>query len=157
MPLARSTCCCRLLMRFIFPFQPRGMPAARASQLPWMISILSIPLGKYSALQQGMRREGGWGFFTVCQVLHGWWGWSWDREQRFWEGLRCKGSARLMGQLGMESLAPLWSCGPAVCSDLSAVCLPEELLLVSWYFPRTQLPQPLLPLFKKQLSLSEKT
>lgn len=70
MPLARSACRCGYLMRFVFPFQPRDTPAARASRLLWMISILSIPLGKYSALPAGHARGRRMGFFPSagCNV-----------------------------------------------------------------------------------------
>lgn len=40
---------CGLLTPFVFPFQPRGTPAARASPPRWTISILSTRLGKCAA------------------------------------------------------------------------------------------------------------
>lgn len=140
-------------MQFVFPFQPRDMPAARASQLPWMISILSIPLGKYSALQQGMCGGGG-RVFLACWVKCGQRGQSWDREQQcIWEGRRCGGSARLAGQPGIEAPAPPQGCGLTVCYDLSTVWSLRDLLL-GWLPGISPDPSSSLALFKRQLSLS---
>lgn len=148
MPLAPSARWCRLLMQFVFPFQPRDTPAARASRLPWTISISSTPLGKYSAHRRGMRGETQ-GFFPSagCNVDRGW---SWSREQRAWERRRRGGSARLAGQPGTEAPSPPQGCGRTVCSDLSAVWSPGELLL-GWLPGISPNASSSLALFRKQL------
>ena len=90
------------------------------------------------------------GFFPVCRVQRGQRGWSRDREQHAWEGRRCSGSAKLTGQPGTEAPAPLQGCGLTVCSDLSAVWSPGELLL-GWIPGISPDPSSSLALFKKQL------
>lgn len=97
-PLAAPARCCRLLMQFVFPFQLRDTLAARASRLPWTISILSTPLGKY---------PGKHGDFPFCPLQRGQ---GLELEQRARERRRrrrCRGSARLAGQPGTEAAALL--------------------------------------------------
>lgn len=61
----------------------------------------------------------------------------------------------LGGQAGIEALAPPQGCGPTVCSDLSAVCLPGELLL-GWLLGVPP-PSQLLPGFVQHTALENLT
>lgn len=142
MPLAPSARCCRLLMQFVFPFQPRDTRAARASQLPWTISISSTPLGKYSA-------QGNAGVFPICRLKRG-------QGLGLEQGAACLGEEEVWWQCqahraaGTEAPSAPQGCGRAVCSDLSAVCSPGELLL-PWLPGISPNASSSLALFRKQL------